>query len=104
VGVACVQGKLDRSGDAIAVAEHIVVPEADHAVALGLDSRCSSGVGRTAMLAAVNLHHQTRSVAAKIHNVGQERGLKAESCLGKAAAKEAQHSALSVRGVSPQAA
>ena len=74
--------RRDRLHYAVDVAEHVVVPEAQHPIAARFKVRRSSGVasqaGRFGVLPAVYLDDQARSVTGKVREVGTDGRLSAK--------------------------
>src|SRR5690606_13488359 len=68
-GLVAGEGDLfgDADKDAVGILQHIVVPEADHAIAMRLDLAGADIVGRTVgMLAAIDLDRQLQSAAGEV--------------------------------------
>jgi hypothetical protein len=79
VGVVA-QGTLNNFKHAIDIAKHVIVPEAEHAVAVRFQRLRPLGVsgrGRS-MVAAVQLHNQVRAVTGEIDDVLLDADLSAE--------------------------
>jgi hypothetical protein len=74
--------RQDRCHHAIDVLQHIIVPETQHAIAIGLKisgSLCiSDNVVRLAVLRAINLDDQSLFVAGEVSEVRTDRGLPPE--------------------------
>ena len=66
--------------DAIDIAEHVVVPEAEHAVALRFQEcgSCLIITNRLPMLAAINLDHQPHRSRDKVADEGPDHDLTVE--------------------------
>lgn len=74
-----VQRLLYFDQHAVEVTQHLVVPEAEHGVAMRFDQLRSGDIGGVAvMLAAVELHHQSRGAAGEVRDVGADRVLEDE--------------------------
>ena len=80
---------LDDRPDAVWIAEHLIIPKADHAICLTLDNSCARNVDRVAMLAPIDFNRELRAVADEIHDEVPDRRLPAEMVLGKALAQQA---------------
>jgi hypothetical protein len=79
VGVDCAQREVDRGRDAVAIAEHIMVPEPHDAITLGFYGSRSVRIPRGRVLAPVHLNNQLRVVTAEINGVRQHRNLPPEA-------------------------
>jgi hypothetical protein len=75
VGVACAQREVDRGGDTVAIAEHVIVPQPKHAITLGFYDSRPVCILRRMMLASVYFSHQLCAMTAEIHRVSQQRCL-----------------------------
>jgi hypothetical protein len=76
--VALVQQIGDGQADTVRVAEHIVVPEADDAIALTAKPAGALRFLRGVMLAAVDFDDELEAVAAEVGGVVAKRNLEAE--------------------------
>jgi len=101
VGVALVQGTLDHGMDSVRVAEHIIVPEAQHAIALNFNQSGSRGIARRTVLAAVNLDHEPRAMTREIGNEAADWDLSAKSGLRKGFSQQAPHRHFGIGGAAP---
>lgn len=102
VGVAVAQRRGDGRVHAVRIAKHIVIPEADHAVAFRLDQARALRINGVVMLAAVALDHQPRAMACKVGNVVPQRHLATEPRLGKGFAQQPPHDLLGVGRIGPE--
>ena len=66
---------MDRLKHAFGIRQHVVVPEADHAIAERLDGRGSPFVARIIMLTAIKLDRKMCVAAGKIDDVRADREL-----------------------------
>jgi len=83
VGVMLAQRACNQSGNAVGIAEHIVVPEAEDMITLGLDY-CGPGVIiRSSLLPAINLDQESVTMACKVSDEMPDRHLPPKSCFWK---------------------
>ena len=87
MGVAAEQSVSDSRIDPLPVAGHVVIPEAQNAVAFLLDQPGSPGVPRFAMLASVDLYDHTHPMTCKVGDETSERDLAAKASFRKTFAK-----------------
>jgi len=82
------------------IPQHLIVPEAEHAVACRLDDPAAGGIGVPIrrMVATVDLDDQPRFRAAEVRDVPSDRVLTAELDAAETpVAEEHPHSALGIR-------
>jgi hypothetical protein len=84
VGVAFKQAASHGARDTIGIAQNLIVPKADHAIAFCLDHSCSYLIPSPAVLASINLDHKSSPMAAKIDDEIADRHLPSEPGLWKA--------------------
>jgi hypothetical protein len=85
-----VQGQGDRLQHAIDVAQDVVVPEPQNAIAVLCEPPIAHGIARVCcMLSAVDLDHQVLFATDEIDNVGPDRLLPDELVAAQAAGADA---------------
>ena len=101
-GVRYAQRCLDGRPDSVWIAEHLMIPKADHAISLTLDNSGAPNVERVAMLAAIDFNPELRTVADKIYDEVSDRRLSAKMVLGKAFAQQTPELSFGVSGAVSQ--
>jgi len=101
-GLRLPQRSVNYRPNGIRIAKHLIVPEANDAVAFILDDRCASCVGFLAVLAAIDLDDQFRSMAGKVGDEMPDWNLSAKMMLAESLAEQTPKPAFSVGSV-PQA-
>jgi hypothetical protein len=99
VGVALVQNLGDFRPDAFWIAQHLMIPETEDAIALGFDHLRAAGVPLQPMLTAVDFDDEPRAVAREIRGESAKRDLKSESRLSEALAQKSPHRLLRFRRI-----
>ena len=96
----------DAGQDAVGVGEDVVVPEAEHAVAVGLDLARPVVIGRAVgMLAAVEFDRDPQRAASEVDDVASDGKLARELRRAKLAGAQARPQAsFRIRHVPPQLA
>jgi hypothetical protein len=79
-----VQREVDRGGDAVAIAQHIMVPEPQDAITLGFYGSRSVRISRRQVLPSVHFNNRPCAVTAEIDGVRQNRNLPPEARLREA--------------------
>lgn len=82
MGVAFAQYAVDDGPDTLEVAEHISVPEAEHAISFRFDDRGSGSIQVRGVLAAIHFDYELRPVTREIGNEVSDRHLAPEKLLG----------------------
>ena len=101
MGVALVQRRGNGRPDTLWIAEHFMVPEADHAVAFGLYQSRPPRISFGAVLPAVDLDHQACPMTGEIGREHPQRNLEPEMCVRKTFAQKPQHRPLRVGRIAP---
>jgi hypothetical protein len=101
--VAWTQREVDRGGDAVAIAKHVMVPEPDEAITLGLDGSRPVCIPPRPVLAAIHFDNKPCAVTAEIDGVGQQRHLPPEVRFRKALAEDSPHPPLCIGCVASEA-
>src|ERR1700712_2054800 len=91
MGVALVQSLRQRNRNAIGICEHVVIPEADDAIAFGLHRNRPIAIRLLAMLPAIDLDDQSRPVTAEIGEKAADRHLATKAHLGEMLAQYGSH-------------
>lgn len=66
MGVTVAQRGLNRQIHTLAIAQHLIVPEADHSITLAFDDRRTRSIRFGCVLTTVNLDHQLGRVTSEI--------------------------------------
>ena len=83
MGVTAAQGLVDCGEDAFGIAEHIVIPEAKHAIAFGFDQAGAGSVGCVIVLPAVAFDDQTGPMACEVGDKMPQWHLPPEAGVGE---------------------
>src|SRR4051812_20049403 len=90
-GGALVQRFGQSSRNAVGIAEHIMIPEADHSVALRFDRGGPIAICLVAMLTAIHLDDHSQAVTAEIGEEAADRDLATKAHFGEMLAQDASH-------------
>ena len=101
MGVASAQGFGNRMCHAIGIAQHLVIPEANDAIAFRLDQSRARGVFSFTMLSTVDLDHQSCAMTGKVGGVAPKGHLPPKMLVGEILANQPPESCFRVGGLSP---
>ena len=104
MGVTLVQSAGDGCRNSVRIAERIIVPKSDYAVAFGFNQRRSLEIPFAAVLPAIDFNHDARAVTRKIDNEIADRNLTAKPLVGEVLTKKVPDCVLSVGRVVPKLA
>ena len=90
------QGLSNDRMNAVCIAKHIVIPEAEQPIAFRFDQSGPFGVGRSIVLAAVAFDHQPRAMACEVDDKTPKRHLTTKSSLRERLAEEPPHGCFGV--------
>ena len=102
MGVVAVQRLGNLRPNALRIAKHLVVPEANDPITFRFNQPRAAGIPLRTMLPAINFDDQPCSVTGKVSREHSERHLKAEACVREALAKKPQHCALGLGCIGPK--
>jgi hypothetical protein len=91
-----VQREVDRGGETVAIAEHVIVPEPKDAITLGFYGSRPVCILLRMMLPTVYFNHQFCAMTAEIHRVSQQRCLPPKARVREAQAQNSPHPTLRV--------
>jgi hypothetical protein len=98
-----VQREVDRSGYAIGVAKHVVIPKPDDAITLGLYGPRTVHVLSWQVLPTIHFNNQLCAVTAEIDGVAQQRHLTPEASLREAGTENSPHPTFRVGCIAAEA-
>ena len=90
------QGLGDDRMNAVCIAKHIVIPEAEQPIAFRFDQSGPFGVGRSIVLAAVAFDHQPRAMACEVDDKTPKRHLTTKSSLREGLPEKPPHGSLGI--------
>ena len=99
MGVMLVQRGVDRDPDTLGIAQRVVVPEAQHAIAFIFQNARPFGIDLLAMLPAVDLDDQAMTVTGEVSDVMADWHLTTKAGVGEAFTKQSPNRSLGARHV-----
>ena len=104
MGVDSAQRGGDRNSHTFAIAQHVVVPESEHAIAFRGNHSVTLSVFGSIMLPAIYFDDDLKPMTGEICSKVSERHLLAKMSLGKSLPQQAPHGAFRVGGIAPKPA
>jgi hypothetical protein len=102
VGVAGEQSFADGVSHTARIAQHVIVPEADHAIPFGFDQPCSFSVVHRVMLTAVDLDNEPGAMADEIDDEPADRRLTPKARVAETLPQDSPHRSFRLGRVLPQ--
>ena len=100
MGVTVVQCGHDRQKNTLSVAEHLIVPKADHSISLAFDDRRTRRVNFGCVLAAIDFDDELGPMTSKIGDVVADRYLAPEMPFGEVLPKQSPNRTFRIGHVS----